>query len=112
MINFSSKKFSEKNTETRKKNLMLKIDNLKNKNFSRFAPENEYQYMLEKCLATYYKIKWIQNRRKYKFYIFASISAFSIFQLIKYYYIIYYYIMWEIDIRKPKVSDYIVERFR
>jgi hypothetical protein len=112
MIKFSFRNFCEQDTESRRKNLMIKVENLKNKNFSKFAPENEYKFMLEKCLAQYYKIKWIQNRRKYKFYIFASISAFSIFQLIKYYYIIYYYIMWEIDIRKPRVSDYIVERFR
>ena len=73
---------------------------------------NEYKAMLEKCMIEYHKIKWIKSKKK----IFFTIGAFSVtlaaLQIIKYYYVVYYYIMWEVDIRKPRVSDYIVERFR
>jgi hypothetical protein len=124
MIKFKYRKFSQggdnhsyyaensERAQNTKKQLSDKIEILKKKNFNKVANENEYKFMLEKCLGHYYKIKWIQNRSKLKLFALAFIGTISAFQLIKYYYIIYYYFMWEIDIRKPKVSDYIVERFR
>ncbi len=79
--------------------------NYKNKN-------NEYKTMLEKCMIEYHKIRWIKSKRKIYFGLISFSALFATFQIIKYYYVIYYYIMWEVDIRKPKVSDYIIERFR
>ncbi len=104
MVLIQRKKFSSINNKFDEKLNKLKYENYKYK--------NEYQSMLEKCLSTHYKLKWVNNQKKFKFYAFSLFSAFCVFNLIKYYYVIYYYIMWEIDIRKPKVSDYIIERFR
>ncbi len=73
---------------------------------------NEYKNMLEKCMIEYHKLKWIQSKKKIYVGIFCFSALFTAFQIVKYYYVIYYYIMWEVDIRKPRVSDYIVERFR
>ena len=83
----------------------LRRDNLKIRN-------NEYKEMLEKCMIEYYKIKWIKSKKKIYFALISFSTLFVTFQIMKYYYVIYYYIMWEVDIRKPRVSDYIVERFR
>jgi hypothetical protein len=103
----SHKSFS---TSKNKPDLHEKLKILKDHNFN--FNNNEYKYMLEKGMAHYYRIKWINNRKKYLFYFIGSVCAFCVLNLVKYYYVIYYYIMWDIDIRKPRVSDYIIDRFR
>lgn len=90
--------------------LQSKLKNLKDENFN--FKNNEYKYMLEKGMAHYYRIKWINNKKKYMFYFIGSAFVFCFMNLVKYYYVLYYYIMWDIDIRKPRVSDYIIDRFR
>ena len=74
--------------------------------------DSEYITVLKKGLARHNKVKIIQMIKTFKRMILPSIVVFSTYQFFKYYYIIYYYIMWEVDIRKPKVSDYILERYR
>jgi hypothetical protein len=73
---------------------------------------NEYKTMLEKARSKYTQIKLTQLFSKAKMYSIPLIITFGAYQFVKYYYIIYYYIMWDIDIRKPRVSDYIIERYR
>jgi ribosome-binding ATPase YchF (GTP1/OBG family) len=73
---------------------------------------NEYNLILEKAKYQYTRIKFIQTKNKLKKYSLLGLAVLATYGTIKYYYVIYYYIMWDIDIRKPKVSDYILERFR
>lgn len=87
-----------------------KLELLKKQNYQ--INTNEYKHMLEKCMIEYHKIRWIKSKKKFYFAIFSFSTLFATFQIIKYYYVIYYYIMWEVDIRKPRVSDYIIDRFR
>lgn len=103
-----NKFFSQNNNK--KINLYDKLEKLKSNNFPNKS--NEYRYMLRKGLIRYYQIKWVREKRKFYFMTKLFFSGFVIFQIIKYYYVLYYYIMWDIDIRKPRVSDYIIERFR
>ena len=88
----------------------LKLEQLRRDNLK--ISNNEYKKMLEKCMIEYYKIKWGKSKKKIYFAFVSFSTLFVTFQIMKYYYVIYYYIMWEVDIRKPRVSDYIVERFR
>jgi len=86
-----------------------KLQNLKLENYN---TESEYKHMLKKGMALYYKSKLNSNRKKILFNIYFSIFLITIFNLFKYGLVLYYYIMWDIDIRKPRVSDYIINRFR
>jgi hypothetical protein len=90
--------------------LLKKLELLKKSN--RKENNGEYRHVLKKGLAKYAKIQFLQNRKKYgAFILFFSLSYFS-FSVIKYYYVIYFWFMYDVDIRKPKVSDYVIERFR
>ncbi len=74
--------------------------------------DSEYNTMLKKALTQHNRVKIIQKIKILKRMILPTIIIYSAYQFVKYYYITYYYIMWDVDIRKPKVSDYILERFR
>jgi hypothetical protein len=73
---------------------------------------SEYKFILQKATSQYTRIKFIQTKTKLKNYFLISMILLSSYEVIKYYYVIYYYIKWDVDIRKPRVSDYIIERFR
>lgn len=73
---------------------------------------SSYNKEKENALNEYYRIKFEKNKYKIFLKMFIGILIYSIYKLIKGYYILYYYIMYEIDIRKPKVSEYIVRRYR
>lgn len=90
---------------------LKKLKKLKSQNYKTYN-NSDHLHMLEKGMAQYYKCKWISNSRKYKFYLISGIVTLTLMNMVKWYYVVYYYIMWDIDIRKPRVSDYIVERFR
>jgi hypothetical protein len=74
--------------------------------------QSEYKYMLEKCMSHYYSSKFKYKIKQLKIWGLCSTIFYMIFSLIKYSFVLYYYIMWEVDIRKPKVSNYIIERYR
>jgi hypothetical protein len=112
-----------KNDEKAKNTLLIKkyskdinINTLKQLNISidleKLINKNEYEIVLEKARCQYTRIRLINLKLKAKRFIIPLIVTFTIYNVIKYYYILYYYIMWDIDIRKPRVSDYIIERYR
>lgn len=109
-------------------NYQRKLDNtrkierlIKEKNYSKLTREyfpefykryNEYEFMLNKCQARYYQNKFANNQKRYAFFLVLSLGGFVVYKAIKAYYIAYYYIMYEVDIRKPRVSDFILTRYR
>jgi hypothetical protein len=95
-------------------NFEEKLNQLKNLNNKKLINNynNEYLFMLEKGLAKHHKFKLNRNLKKFKFYFLTFSAGYFVFSIVKYYYIIYYYIMYDVDIRKPRVSDYLIERFR
>lgn len=68
--------------------------------------------MLQKCLSRYYFIQLNQKLKKIKLRCIGFGLLFVSYKIIKFSVVTYYYFMWEVDIRKPKTSDYIIERFR
>jgi hypothetical protein len=98
--------------------MKFEINNQKNKyenklkSMSYHSSKSEYRYMLEKCMSHYYSSKIKKKIRQIKFWGLGFATSYLIFSIIKYSLVLYYYIMWEVDIRKPKVSDYIIERYR
>jgi hypothetical protein len=66
----------------------------------------------ERVLGELILIRSIRYSKRIKFYALAFVSLYIVMNTYKWYKIIYYYIMYDIDIRKPKVSDYIINRFR
>lgn len=68
--------------------------------------------MLNKCLSKYYFIQLNQRMKKFSIYFIGFGSLFVIYKIFKFSLVAYFYFMWEVDIRKPKTSDYIIERFR
>lgn len=73
---------------------------------------SEYEAMKERALSEYTKLLVLKKAKKVKFYLLAFTGLYVFLEAVKYYYVIYYYIMYDLDIRKPRVSDYIIERFR
>ena len=73
---------------------------------------NIYDITLRKSISKYSFDKFIKNKNRYiAFTVLAVISTIMI-KIIKYYYVGYYYFMYDVDIRKPKVSDYFLQRYR
>lgn len=73
---------------------------------------NIYNIVLEKSLLKNSYTKFLKNKYRY-ISLFVSLTCFTIiYNILKGYYIFYYYIMYDIDIRKPKVSDYFIKRYR
>jgi hypothetical protein len=110
-------KYSETITKLIKENnlsSLKKYSQEHNLNIDKIIPKTDSEYitMLKKGLAQHNRVKIIKKIKLTKKFIIPSALIFTSYQFIKYYYIIYYYIMWEVDIRKPKVSDFILERFR
>jgi hypothetical protein len=97
------------NKRKEKTDNMIRIlkTNLNNKGYN-----NEFKTVLETALAEKTKLDLIKKKRKYKIYLFSFLTMYTIYNAIQYYYVIYYYFMYDVDIRKPKVSDYILERYR
>lgn len=73
---------------------------------------NLYNKTLDNSMISYYDYKFNLNRRRYLFYLIASFLLMLLYKTIKWYYILYYYFMYDIDIRQPVVSDYILTRYR
>jgi len=73
---------------------------------------NQYNIILYKNIYKYEKQKFL-SRKKWIFlkifFLFISIIFIKVF---KYYNVVYYYFMYEIDIRNPRVSDYFLKRYR
>lgn len=72
----------------------------------------EYKIMLNKCLSRYCFLNFQHRIKKFKLYFICFGGFFLCYKLIKFCFVTYFYFMWEVDIRKPKVSDYLIERFR
>jgi hypothetical protein len=68
--------------------------------------------MLQKSLSRNFIINLNRKAKKFKAYLISFVFLYISYKFIKYAVILYYYIMWDIDICKPKVSNYIIERFR
>lgn len=72
----------------------------------------EYKKMLIKSLSRNFMLNLKYKIKKSKTYLIIFSLSYISYKMLKFSVILYYYIMWDIDIRKPKVSDYIIERFR
>lgn len=73
---------------------------------------NQYEIVLEKTILLHKRSVFQKNRKRYLSAGVLAILAVSFYKAFKWYYILYYYFMYDIDIRKPKVSDFFMERYR
>ena len=116
-------KFSNNNTsmseEEKYKNTKDLIEKIKNNELNKIKPKemnilqyDEYKIVLAKSIYNYKKIKLQKSMKKVTLYFILISSSLMILKLFSLYYIFYYLFMWDIDLRNPKVSDYIIERFR
>ena len=116
-------KFSNNNTsmseEEKYKNTKDLIEKIKNNELNKIKPKemnilqyDEYKIVLAKSIYNYKKIKLQKSMKKLTLYFILISSSLMILKLFSLYYIFYYLFMWDIDLRNPKVSDYIIERFR
>ena len=122
-LNYNLFKCSNKNfliTEEEKLEKTKKlIEKIKNNELNKLKPEemnilqyNEYKIVLAKSVYNYKKIKLQKSMKKLTVYFILLSSSLVILKIFSVYYVFYYMFMWDIDLRNPKVSDYIIERFR
>jgi hypothetical protein len=117
---FAIKTFSSKITDEEKLKRTLEIiQKIKNNEINKLKPKemnilkyNEYKIVLAKSIYSYKKIKFQKSIKKNVAYFLVVFSSLLILKLFSQYYLIYYWFNWDIDLRNPKVSDYIIERFR
>ncbi len=73
---------------------------------------NQYEICFNKSIDKYNNERFIKNKKRYLAFVSIFLISTLIIKAVKYYYVVYYYFMYDIDIRKPKVSDYFLQRYR
>lgn len=106
------KKSNFKNYLKTHSNLLYLSDLTKN-NYPLFNNRyNQYYIVLNKNISKYESHKFLSKKNWILFKICLLLLITILLKVYKYYNIIYYYFMYEIDIRNPKVSDYFLKRYR
>lgn len=110
-----------KEEDPKEKKTRMIIEAIRNKDYSNHMDglekinkinNNEYEKVLK--FSVYRLEKWKLMKYRKQNYLMSLIGLMTMFgyYMVKNYLLIYYYFMWDINIMKPKVSDYIVERYR
>lgn len=90
-----------------------KVSEVTRKYFPHFNSKySQYEIVLEKTIALHKRNVFQINRKRYLSAGLLAVISISLYKAVKWYYIFYYYFMYDIDIRKPKVSDFFMERYR